>query len=213
MSNGIDAVFLDKDGTIIEDLPYNVDPDRIRFMPGAENGLQLLHQAGYRLFIVTNQSGVARGYFDEKALRRVEVRLREMMGRSGVPLAGFYYCPHYPEGIVPAYSGKCTCRKPQPGLIIRAAQEHGIDLFRSWFIGDILNDVEAGRRAGCRTVLINNGKETEWELSQLRLPHHVVSNLEEGASVITAIKRYQEREEHERFTAANGDLPSCIVTI
>src|SRR5262245_36427310 len=94
------AVFLDKDGTLIEDVPYNVDPGQIRLTPGAATGLRLLHERGFRLLIISNQSGVARGYFPEQALAAVEERLRELLAEVGVPLAGFYYCPHHPQGVV-----------------------------------------------------------------------------------------------------------------
>src|SRR5439155_13322560 len=97
------AVFLDKDGTLVEDVPYNVDPERIRLMPGAAEGLFLLHSAGYKLFVVSNQSGVARGYFEETALRAVRARLRSLFEHIGVTLSGFYYCPHHPEGTVQPY--------------------------------------------------------------------------------------------------------------
>ena len=178
------AVFLDKDGTLIEDVPYNVDPDRMTLMPGAGEALRRLSDAGYRLIVVSNQSGVARGLFAESALPAVEQRLREMLAEYGAPIAGFYYCPHHPDGVVPDYAIHCDCRKPEPGLILRAAQEHGIALDESWFIGDILNDVEAGRRAGCRTILLDNGNETEWELSRQRLPDCVVSDLRDAADRI-----------------------------
>ncbi len=180
------AVFLDKDGTLIEDVPYNVNPALIRLTPGAEMGLRLLHQAGYQLIVISNQSGVARGYFPEAALTGVEARLQQLLGDFGVPLTGFYYCPHHPQGQVAAYAIDCTCRKPEPGLILQAAQEHGIELSQSWFIGDILNDMEAGMRAGCRTILLDNGNETEWILSPPRLPHYVVADLAEAAAVIKA---------------------------
>src|SRR5690348_5165797 len=107
------AVFLDKDGTLIEDVPYNVDPGRIRLMPGAAEGLFLLHTAGYQLVVVSNQSGVARGLFRERALCAVERRLRDLLSDMEVPLAGFYYCPHHPEGTVARYSIECECRKPR----------------------------------------------------------------------------------------------------
>jgi D,D-heptose 1,7-bisphosphate phosphatase len=181
------AVFLDKDGTLIQDVPYNVNPEWIRFTPKAIEGLHLLHHAGYQLIVITNQSGVARGYFSETALMVVKQRLQELLAEINVPLAGFYYCPHHPDGIVPPYAIECRCRKPQPGLLKRAADEHHLSLSRSWFIGDILHDVEAGRAAGCRTVLLDNGNETEWQLSPRRLPHHIVNNLWEAARVITAI--------------------------
>lgn len=181
------AIFLDKDGTLIEDVPYNVDPAQIRLCEGAAAGLRSLHQAGYQLIVITNQSGVARGYFPEVALIVVEWRLRMLLTEFGVPLTGFYYCPHHPDGAVSPYAISCNCHKPQPGLLHQAAIDHDVDLTQSWFIGDILNDVEAGRAAGCRTVLIDNGNETEWILSHQRLPHHTVSNLVDAAQVITAL--------------------------
>jgi D,D-heptose 1,7-bisphosphate phosphatase len=178
------AVFLDKDGTLIEDVPYNVNPDLMRLTSGAVEGLRSLHAAGYKLIIISNQSGVARGYFPEVALLGVIERSHQLLAEMGVPLTGFYYCPHHPDGSVAGYNINCSCRKPEPGLILRAAQEHSIDLANSWFIGDILNDVEAGRRAGCKTMLINNGNETEWILSPLRLPHNIATNLAEAAQII-----------------------------
>lgn len=181
------VVFLDKDGTLIENVPYNVDPQRIKLAPGAVSGLQLLHRAGYKLFIITNQSGVARGYFPETALTSLEHHLRSLLESFGVPLNGFYYCPHHPDGVIPAYTMDCNCRKPQPGLFHQAAADYGVDLTQSWFIGDILHDVEAGRSAGCRTILIDNGNETEWQLSVQRLPHHIVTDLHQAAQVILAI--------------------------
>jgi D,D-heptose 1,7-bisphosphate phosphatase len=190
------AVFLDKDGTLIEDVPYNVDPARIRLTPGATEGLRVLHRAGYRLLVVSNQSGVARGYFGEEALRPVGQRLRELLAEAGVPLAGFYYCPHHAEAAVAAYRVVCDCRKPRPGLLVRAAAEHGIDLARSWMIGDILDDVEAGRAAGGRTVLLDNGHETEWVLTEARRPHHVAANLAEAAArIVNGAFRSPQRQQ------------------
>ena len=183
------AVFLDKDGTLIEDLPYNVVPSLIRLAPGAAEGVVRLHAAGYRLLVISNQSGVARGIFREEALAAVEETLRSLLSELGVPLAGFYYCPHHPEGVVPGYAIDCSCRKPGPGLILRAAEDHAIDLERSWFVGDILDDVEAGRLAGCRTVLIDNGNETEWVLTPARWPHHRAADLAEAASLIVEHRR------------------------
>jgi D-glycero-D-manno-heptose 1,7-bisphosphate phosphatase len=180
------AIFLDKDGTLIEDVPYNIDPERIRLSPGCAEGLHSLSAAGYPLFVISNQSGVARGYFPEAALAAVEHRLRELLAELGVSLAGFYFCPHHPEGKVAPYARDCSCRKPEAGLLLRAARTHDLDLARSWFIGDILDDVEAGRRAGCRTVLIDNGHETEWDLRPGRRPHYYAANIDEAARWIVA---------------------------
>jgi D-glycero-D-manno-heptose 1,7-bisphosphate phosphatase len=179
------AIFLDKDGTLIEDVPYNVDPARIRLLPGAAEGLRALHRAGFLLVVVSNQSGVARGYFPESALAGVEARLRELLAAAGAPLAGFYYCPHHPDGVVLEYAVSCLCRKPSHGMLVRASREHGIDRRASWFVGDILDDMEAGHRAGCRTVLVNNGGETLWELSPDRTPDFVAPDLAVAARIIT----------------------------
>src|SRR5579871_2458964 len=200
---GLRAVFLDKDGTLVEDVPYNVDPARIRLLPGADQGLPALHSAGYRLFIISNQPGVARGYFAEERLVWVERCLRELLAGVGVPLGGFYYCPHHPEGVQPAYARPCSCRKPEPGLLFRAASEHGINLHQSWFVGDILDDIEAGRRAGCRTILLDNGHETEWILAPLRQPHYTVANLHEAARKILQNSRSARRVGRARI----GETP------
>lgn len=180
---------MDKDGTLIHNVPYNVDPEKIWLMEGAIAGLQRLHAAQYLLIVVTNQSGVARGYFPESALIAVRERLHQLLDKAGVPLAGFYYCPHHPQGSVTNYAIECECRKPYPGMLYQAAQEHDIDLSQSWLIGDILHDVEAGRSAGCRTVLLDNGNETEWKLSQARLPHHLAANLEDASRLIVTSSR------------------------
>jgi histidinol-phosphate phosphatase family protein len=172
------AIFLDKDGTLIEDIPYNVDPDRITFTQGAIAALKLL--SDYPLIVISNQSGVARGYFPESALIPVMQKIHSMLNEIGVELCDFYYCPHLAH---------CNCRKPKPGMLHQAALDHDIDLSQSWFIGDILNDVAAGRAAGCRTILIDNGNETEWQLQSDRLPHHIVSNLHEAAQIILAIRQ------------------------
>jgi D-glycero-D-manno-heptose 1,7-bisphosphate phosphatase len=203
------AVFLDKDGTLIEDVPYNVDPRLIRLGRGAPEGLPLLHRAGFRLIVISNQSGIARGRFAEEALEAVRERLRQLLGDLGVPLAGFYYCPHHPEGHVPRFAIACSCRKPEPGLIFSAAREHGVDLNRSWFVGDILDDVEAGRRAGCRTVLLDNGHETEWRSSPLRQPDVVASDLAEASRIIAAGDRrpsvLETRESRPGLNATTGE--------
>jgi D-glycero-D-manno-heptose 1,7-bisphosphate phosphatase len=178
------AIFLDKDGTLLDNVPYNVDPDRMHLASGAAEALLTFHRAGYTLIVVSNQSGVARGYFDEQALRSVDQRLRELLAGVGVPLAGFYYCPHHPLGSNPRYAVNCDCRKPAPGMILRAAADHGIALDHSWLIGDILDDIEAGRRAGCQTVLLANGNETEWRLSPLRCPKYLAEGLDAARRII-----------------------------
>ncbi len=178
------AVFLDKDGTLIKDVPYNVNPDLIELTHGGIEGLQLLQSFGYKLIVISNQSGVARGYFPESKLEGVQKHLSKVLLEQGIKLDDFYYCPHHPDGVVTEYAINCNCRKPEPGLILRASSEHNINLSDSWFIGDILNDVEAGHRAGCKTILIDNGNETEWQLSPMRIPNHVVNDIAAAAQII-----------------------------
>jgi len=178
------AVFVDKDGTLIEDVPYSCDVARIRLLPGAGEGLRRLEGAGFHVIVVSNQAGVAHGYFEERALWSVAAALEGLLASEGVTLKGFYYCPHHPEGMVAAYAVECLCRKPGPGLLQRAANEWGVSLAESWMIGDILHDVEAGHRAGCCTVLIDNGHETEWRLGGRRWPDHVARDLKEAARLI-----------------------------
>jgi D-glycero-D-manno-heptose 1,7-bisphosphate phosphatase len=196
------AVFLDKDGTLIDDIPYNVDPDLIRLSAGALEALELLQAQGYQLIVVTNQSGVARGYFKEEKLQQVEERLRGLLSSAGIVLSGFYYCPHYPDGEIRQYAIACGCRKPEPGMIYRAALEHQLDLEESWLVGDILNDIEAGNRAGCRTVLVANNHETEWEVTPVRQPAFIVKGLMESAGIIATegLKRNSRYgEQKQRF--------------
>jgi D-glycero-D-manno-heptose 1,7-bisphosphate phosphatase len=178
------AIFLDKDGTVIENVPYNVDPGRMRFLPGSADGLRRLSAAGFELVVISNQAGVARGRFPEDALRHVATRLSEMLSEADCRLAGFYYCPHHPLGSVTKYAVECDCRKPHPGLIRLASRELDIDLESSWLIGDILSDIEAGNRAGCRTVLIDSGGETEWLPGPFREPSQRAANLDEAATKI-----------------------------
>ncbi|MBW8760365.1 MAG: HAD family hydrolase [Burkholderiales bacterium] len=171
------AIFLDKDGTLVEDVPYNVDPALLRFTPHAFEALRLWRDAGYRLVVVTNQSGIARGLFDRAALEALHGALVERLAREGIAIDGFFACPHLDDA-------GCACRKPRAGLLQEAARALGIDLAASWMVGDILNDVEAGHRAGCRSVLLDVGHETEWVPGPMRSPEHRCADLLEAAHAI-----------------------------
>jgi len=179
------AVFLDKDGTLVDDVPYNVDPARIVLADGAAAALKRLRDRGFVFVVVSNQPGIAQGRFDAASLDAVEARLRALLARESVELLACYWCPHDPRcgrgDVAP-----CDCRKPAPGLLLRAANAHGIDLARSWMVGDILDDVEAGARAGCRTVLLDNGNETLWERVDERAPDCIVHSFAEAAAAIIA---------------------------
>ncbi|AKP90560.1 D-glycero-alpha-D-manno-heptose-1,7-bisphosphate 7-phosphatase [Achromobacter ruhlandii] len=180
------AVFLDKDGTVLADVPYNVDPARMVYAPMAFAALNRLGAAGVALVVVSNQSGVARGLFPVAALEAVRVKLAAMFMAAGAWLEGFYWCPHHPSGRVAGYAIECDCRKPRPGLLLRAAGELGLDLSRSWFIGDILDDVEAANRAGCRSLLLDVGHETEWRTGPDRTPDARAPDLDAAARRVLA---------------------------
>ncbi len=182
------AVFLDKDGTVIVNVPYNADPDRIELMPGAGFALRQMIDAGYELVMITNQAGIGHGYFPESALGAVWKRVNELLAKAGVVVSAFYYCPHHPQAELPEYRVACECRKPRSGMLQRAAAERHIDLASSWFIGDILDDVEAGNTAGCRTILVDVGSETEWQISARRLPDYQVNSLQAAAELIEAVR-------------------------
>jgi D-glycero-D-manno-heptose 1,7-bisphosphate phosphatase len=178
------ALFLDKDGTLLVDVPYNVEPDLMQLAPGATEALRIFAAMNVPIHVVSNQAGVALGRFDAAALIAVERRLRELVGGARATLVSVNWCPHHPGGTVAPYNRVCDCRKPAPGMLLQVGQSHGIDLARSWFIGDILDDVEAGNRAGCHTMLIDNGNETAWRQGPWRDPELVACDMREAALAI-----------------------------
>ncbi len=178
------AVFLDKDGTLILNKAYNVNPDYIALEENIKEGLKRLQAEGFKFIVITNQAGVAYGYFKEKELKGVQKEIERLLGKEGIPLDGFYYCPHHPEGKIKKYAISCSCRKPAPGMLVKAAMALDINLSQSWMIGDILDDVEAGNRAGCKTILIDNGHETEWEMAEKRIPDLIARSINDAAKLI-----------------------------
>ena len=144
------AVFLDRDGTINQETHYLSNPADVHLLHGAGAAIRQLNQAGVPVIVVTNQSAIARGYFDLGRLAEIHEEIVEQLGALGAHLDAIYYCPHHPDEL-------CACRKPEPGLVRRAAADLGLDLRQSVFVGDARSDLEAGRRAGCRTVLVLTG--------------------------------------------------------
>jgi D-glycero-D-manno-heptose 1,7-bisphosphate phosphatase len=187
------AIFLEKDGSLVEDVPFSTEARRIRLGSGAGPALRLLARLDFRFFVVSHQPGIAHGLFPENSMEAVGDRLTDLLFRENLTLDGFYYCPHDPLGTVTPYATQCHCRKPLPGLLLKAAFEHNIDLRASWMIGDVLHDVEAGNRAGCRTVLLDNGKESEWRLGPRRIPTRMAPDLY-AAAVLIAGHQEQEQE-------------------
>ncbi|HWS56776.1 MAG TPA: HAD family hydrolase [Pyrinomonadaceae bacterium] len=151
------AVFIDRDGTISEEVGYVNHVTRYRVFPFAAEALRLLHDAGWLAVLVTNQAGVARGYFREELIGEVHARLAAELGRGGERLDAVYYCPHHPSVGEPPYRQDCDCRKPRPGLIRRAAEDLGLDLAGCWMVGDRYSDVELARNAGVRSALVLTG--------------------------------------------------------
>jgi histidinol-phosphate phosphatase family protein len=177
------AVFIDKDGTLVENIPNNVDPSLLRFMPNALEGLRVLRDAGFALVVVTSEPGIAQERFARQAFARLEAALVARLAGEGIPLEGFHLCPHAAQTRP---GGACLCRKPAPGLLRQAAIAHRLHLPASWMVGDVLDDVEAGHRAGCRSVLLDVGNETAWRQSPLRVPDHRCADLLGAAQFIVA---------------------------
>lgn len=165
--NGKPAVFLDRDGVLNEDRGYVHRWEDFSFLPGAIDALRRLQQQGYLLVVITNQSAVARGLCSEADVLALHERMRAFLREQGIELTGIYYCPHHPQGSVSDYAIACSCRKPEPGMILRAAQEHGIDLSRSLLVGDKLSDLEAGRAAGIPSLYLVVPPGQDKDLSSL----------------------------------------------
>ncbi|MDD5100991.1 MAG: HAD family hydrolase [Syntrophales bacterium] len=151
------AVFLDRDGTINEEVPYLNRMEKLRLIPGAAEAIRRINESGMMAVVVTNQSGVARGFFDETFVKKTNAYLRDILRTEGALIDAFYFCPHHPTEGKGAYLQTCRCRKPAPGMLLRAAEELGIDLNHSYMVGDMLQDIEAGMRAGTRGVLVRTG--------------------------------------------------------
>ncbi|MBM4086895.1 MAG: HAD family hydrolase [Planctomycetes bacterium] len=148
------AAFLDRDGTVLEHVPYLNQPSQVRLTAGAAEAIRLFRQRGYLTIVITNQSAVARGMLDEATLAEIHRVMQAALRAESAEVDAIYYCPHHPEGPVAAYRKVCACRKPEPGLLLQAAAEHGIDLAASVMIGDSIADMQAGKRAGCTTILL-----------------------------------------------------------
>ncbi|RZI56486.1 MAG: HAD family hydrolase [Rubrivivax sp.] len=178
------CLFIDKDGTLIENVPYNVDPVQLRFMPGVGAALARLQSAGLALVIATNQSGIARGYFSRAQFAQLqEALLQRLRDEAGVAIDDLMLCPHEPDALGrPA----CLCRKPAPGMLVGAARRLHLDLSRSWMVGDTLDDVEAGHRAGAGGLLFHSGGETVWRRSPLREPDAVFTDWDALATYLLA---------------------------
>ena len=178
------GVFLDRDGTLIEEVGYLNRLDRIAFYPFSVDAIRLLNRAGFAVIVVTNQSGVARGLFDEPFVEATHRSLSETLARGGARVDDFSYCPHHPDATVAAYRRECDCRKPQPGLLKQAAGRHQLDLSRSFVVGDRMHDIECGTAVGAAGALVRTGYGMAHEAAARAHATVVTDNLMEAVSWI-----------------------------
>lgn len=157
MINRRSAVFLDRDGTVNKEVHYLSDPGQLELLPTVAETIAKLNSAEIAVVVITNQAGIARGYFSESRLGEIHVRLKELLAPHGARVDGIYYCPHHPAEGVGDYGISCNCRKPLPGMLLQAAEDLNLDLNRSLMVGDRTSDLEAGFAAGCETALVRTG--------------------------------------------------------
>lgn len=185
------AVFIDRDGTLSEEVGYINHPSRFLLFPYAAGAVKLLNDHEWLAVIITNQAGVARGYFDEAMIQTVHDNLKRDLQSAGARIDGIYYCAHHPSVGEPPYRQDCDCRKPKPGLIKRAATDLNIDVQQSWMIGDRYSDIELARNAGVRAALVLSGYgRGEWENQRSSWQHQpdlIAENLFEAIVSITAV--------------------------
>jgi D-glycero-D-manno-heptose 1,7-bisphosphate phosphatase len=178
------AIFLDRDGTLIEDPGYLNNVEMVKPIGGAAEALMHLKKLGYKLVVVSNQSGVARGIIKEEVLNQITDRMKQIFGNAGAYIDRVYYCPYHPEGVIDKYRKESDERKPMPGMLLRAAREMDIDLARSWAIGDSYRDIEAGHRAGCRTILLNSPPDLKRPGPNDVRPDFEAVNMKEAANIV-----------------------------
>ncbi len=194
------AIFLDRDDTLIEDPGYINDPDQVVLLDGAAKALIELRNMGYKLIVVSNQAAVAHGIVTEKLLGQIHDRLNQLLAEKNAPLDRIYYCPYHPEGAVQKYRKESNSRKPNPGMLLTAADEMDIDLARSWVIGNSGSDVQAGQRAGCKTILITHPSHYKHSESAHAEPDYKAINITEAVNIV---KKYH-RSPHNAPTTVDS---------
>lgn len=186
------AVFLDRDGTINVEKNYLHEIDEFEFIPGAQEAIKKLKDAGFLVIVVSNQSGIARGYFDESEVESLHQHIQEELAGCGTSIDAFYFCPHHPVKGLGPYKVQCECRKGSPGMLLQAARDYDVDLSRSFMVGDKLADIEAGKRAGCQCLLVLTGYGAETALKPEIAEVETCSDLGCAAELIYASLTGQE---------------------
>ncbi len=199
------AIFLDRDDTLIDDPGYISHPSQVQLLEGVPDALNGFHKMGYKLVVVTNQSGIARGIFTEDTLETIHARFKELLAEQSAYVDSIYYCPYHVDGVIDKYRRESDLRKPSPGMLLQAAEELDIDLSLSWCVGNSLSDVEAGQRAGCHTILIDQMSPTgRAKPGQIR-PDHVAVNLREALNMV---KQFETTEKQPK-----PDSEPCVTAL
>ena len=199
MKSGRIGVFLDRDGTLNEEVDFVRSPDQLRMIDGAAAAVRRLNDLGVVTCVISNQSGVARGFMTEEDLVPIHAKLELELDRGGARVDAIYYCPHHPTAGIPLYKIECECRKPKPGMLLRGAREFGIDLKKSFVVGDSLVDMQAGTSVGAATVLVltGYGKSALESCRQLNIKiDNVAETISEAVDFI-ALRLKGEMEPHE----------------
>jgi len=182
------AVFIDRDGTLNEEMGYINHISRFRLFPFVPEALKVLKECGYKLIVVTNQAGIARGYFSEQLLKEVHKFMHKSLAESSIEVDAVYYCPHHPDAEIEMYKKDCRCRKPKPGMIEKAKEEFDINLSSSFMVGDRWKDVEFGRQLELKTIMVltgyGKGEYTYQRSTWPGSPDHICENLLEAAKFI-----------------------------
>ena len=173
------AVFLDRDGTMAKDVNYCARPEDFELFPDTAKAIKLLHEHAFKVIVVTNQSGIARGYFTEETLAQIHEKMKEELAKEGAWVDDIYYCPHHPDD-------NCDCRKPKPKMVLQAAKEYDIDLKHSFVVGDLEIDIGLGKAVGCHTILISTNPG--YDDQKQETPDYITSDLYQAARWIVSQK-------------------------
>jgi len=191
------AIFLDRDDTLIKDPGYINHHSQVKLLDGVAEALIELKHMGYKLIVVSNQSAVARGIVSEKVLGQIHNRLKQLLAEKGASLDRIYYCPYHPNGVIPKYRKKSSWRKPNPGMLLAAADEMDIELDQSWMIGNSESDIGAGLRAGCKTILINHSSPHKQPQQNEPKPDYKGVNIKEAVNIIKKHHRLSDQYTHQ----------------
>jgi len=207
------AIFLDRDDTLIDDPGYINHPEQVKLLDGVPEALIQFKKLGYKLIVVTNQSGVAHGIVTEKVLREIHERLEQLLTEKNAYLDRIYYCPYHPDGVVQKYRKESNCRKPSPGMLLKAADEMDIDLEKSWCIGNSNRDIEAGHRAGCKTILIDlppsHQRQPASSLPPAGAnPDYKAVNIKEAVNIVMKYLRSEEQKQAPPVPASQTEAAS-----